>query len=327
MESGYLCNMTLDIAERSHLDPNSVIKTAAILNDVVFFDRGIHPLTTGMEYTVAEMVAGWCRGDENNQKELVRDRRFLDIFQSSEDILPLGSRVWHLSDENRSLTDELRPKMISRANELGPSAFGGAPVSLMSDPNGGPWKNIPTFVANDLLNFRLAKELEREVVGIFSPMHFLAQGEGTGSQSQPEGASFKLSGTKNSRFPDFGLLSWPEIFELRSDPSVRSFRKKIKDMREADGVHDFTDENLTDTYFRDLENAFNRRRPKPLRTFLRGVVGNWPLAILNPASWLFAAADFKSELKDFRELNWMHFVSETKKVIDLEIDETAGNPK
>jgi len=72
--------------------------------------------------------------------------------------------------------------------------------------------------------------------------------------------------------------------------------------------------------------ASDRRRPKPLRTFLRGVVGNWPVPILNPVGWLFAAADFKSESEDFRELNWMHFVSETKKVIDRKIDKTAGKP-
>lgn len=182
----------------------------------------------------------------------------------------------------------------------------------MSDPKGGPWKNIPNFVANDLLNFRIAKEKLPELSATFSPMHFLAQDSGNGLQPKLEGASFKLSGTRNSRFPDFGVLSWPEIFELRSDPSVRSFRKKIKEMRDANGVHNFTDEILTETYFKDLEDAFCKRRPKPLRAFLRGLVGNWPIAPLNPAGWLFAVADFKSELRDFKDLNWMHFVSEAK---------------
>jgi hypothetical protein len=316
MGKAYLCNMTLDIALRSRLDPESVIKTSAILNDVVFFDRGRDPKMIGMDFSVAEMVAGWCGGDEKEQRSLAHDRRFLEIFQSSEEILPAASRVSPLSEENRNLTNELGPKMIARASELGPSAFGGAPVGLMADPNGGVWNNIPTFVANDLLNFQRIKELEGDILGIFSPMHFLTQSDLTNSQLQQQGVSLKLSGTRSSKFPDFGLLSWPEIYELRLDPSLRSFRKKLKEMREIDKIHDFTDDNLSDLYFKDLEDTFRRRRPKPLKTFLRGVVGNGPIPIINPFGWLFAAADFKSDLKDFRDLNWINFISETKKLID-----------
>jgi hypothetical protein len=315
MECAYFCNMTLDLAQRSGLNPISVIKTSAILNDVVFFDRGIHPLTAGLEYSVTEMLAGWAEPLADERNRLVSDRRFSDIFQSSEEVLPLSSRIWSLSDENSAFAEELRPKIVSRANDLGASFFGGAPINLMSDSNGGPWKNIPNFVANDLLNFRIAKEKQPELSAIFSPMHFLAQDSGNGLQSKLEGASFKLSGARNSRFPDFGVLSWPEIFELRSDPSVISFRKKIKEIRDLNGVHNFTDEILTETYFKDLEDAFCKRRPKPLRAFLRGLVGNWPIVPLNPAGWLFAVADFQSELRDFKDLNWMHFVSEAKKMV------------
>lgn len=320
MNRAYLCNMTLDLAERSRLDPGSVLKTSAILNDVVFFDRGREENMIGMDYSVAEMVAGWCGGDESEQKELTGDRRFLDIFQPSEEILPANNRVSTLSRENRSLTDELGPKMIIRANEMGPSAFGGAQVGLMSHPDGGVWRNIPTFVANDFLNFQRAKELDKEVVGVFSPLHFLAQGEITSLESRPKGASFKLSGTKSSKFPDFGLLSWPEIYELRSDPSVRSFRKKIREMQEVDDINEFTDKNLEEAYLKDLEDAFIRRRPNPLRTFIRGVVGNFPFPVINPFGWLFSSADFKSELKDFRDLNWINFIYETKRTIDQESD-------
>lgn len=321
MEKAYLCNMTLDLAERSRLNPASVIKTSAILNDVVFFDRGREKNMSGMDYSTAEMVAGWCEADECKQRDLICDRRFLDIFQSSEEILPAKNRISPLSEENRILTAELGPRMISRAKRLGSIAFGGAPVGLMSAPNGGVWRNIPTFVANDFLNFELVKGLDEEVVGIFSPLHFLTQGEPTEIKSRPAGASFKLSGTRSSIFPDFGLLSWPEIYELRLDPSVKSFRKKIKEMREVDNVNEFTDVNLTDAYLKGLEDAYRRRRPKPLRTFIRGVAGNWPITIVNPLGWLFASADLKSDLKDFRRLNWINFIIETKKSIDHESEE------
>lgn len=125
MEYAYFCNMTLDLAERSGLNPISVIKTSAILNDVIFFDRGIHPLTTGLEYTVTEILAGWAEPLADERKRLVSDRRFSDIFQSSEEILPLNSRIWSLSNENSTFAEELRPKIVSRANDLGASFFGG----------------------------------------------------------------------------------------------------------------------------------------------------------------------------------------------------------
>lgn len=316
MEKAYLCNMTLDLAERSGLDPASVIKTSAILNDVVFFDTGRDPRMVGMDFSGVEMLAGWCGGDECEQRSLVRDRRFSDIFQPSEEVLPIAKRVSPHSYENLNLTNEIAPTMIARATDLGPGAFGGAPIGLMSDPKGGVWNNIPTFVANDFLNFQRASESHSDLTAIFSPLHFLTQDETTSFSSQQKVASFRLSGDRSSIFPNFGLLSWPEIHELRADPSVKSFRAKISTMREVNGVSEFTDKNLTGAYVDDLESAFRRRRPNPLRTFIRGVVGNWPIPLFNPFGWLFATADFKSELNDFRDLNWVNFISETKASMD-----------
>lgn len=315
MHSAYLCNMTLDMAGRSSLDPASVIKTSAILNDVVFFDKARLPGLVGMDCTVAEMVAGWAEHDEVKVADLVRDRRFLEIFQSSEEVLPLSSRISPFSEENRKAERNLRPKMIERVNELGPHAFGGAPFHLISDSNSGVWQGIPTFVVNDILNFRAAKENDSDLVGIFSPLHFLSQSFAPRSEFDPEGLSFGTPGSIRSNFPDFGLLTWPEIFELRLDPSIKSFRAKIREMHKSGGVREFTDDLLSKEYLQDLAGAFDRRRPNPLKSFWRGMVGNWPLPISNPVGWLFALADFRAELKDFDDFNWLHFVSETKKAV------------
>lgn len=105
--------------------------------------------------------------------------------------------------------------------------------------------------------------------------------------------------------PTAEKLSWENVFELRKNKNVDSFRQWIEtkndwsSMEIIDGVWD----------------AFSTIKPNVKGTILKGIASNIPLPIpVNPASMFFAAKDAQQAIKFHRDHGAMVFFHDLRQV-------------
>lgn len=125
------------------------------------------------------------------------------------------------------------------------------------------------------------------------------------SASNVSKAEPSLVGKIELAIPSAENLSWENVFALRDNPNVHSFRTWV----EIDGTEQKTSEILD-----GLWSAFEYLAPNVRGTIFKGILSNIPLPIpINPASALFAVQDTQRAIKFRREHGAMIFFHDLRK--------------
>ncbi len=162
-------------------------------------------------------------------------------------------------------------------------------VSLWAALNGS---DSYSFVAND-------REIEvvREVFGNANP-----------------GPHIDLFGDVMSAIvPDVSDLSWGRILELRQNPYLESFRRKMAELQNTVRRDDQTTirEIVQEMERRDLRELARVTRPAAASSLFKAVVSNLPLPIpINPASIGLSVLDAIQAYQRRQRYGWIYFVLE-----------------
>lgn len=316
---GLLCNITLDLCGKSGGRPDVFLKTAAVLHENVFFYTGLWGNVQGFEYKNAEILASWAELEQEDQEKLAKNRRFQDLFLPAEELSDFSTFSPLRSEDFEYATQAIQSNLRNKTKEIMAAVYGVSAGDVDSGRLGTTWELIPRYVAQDYALLSLVSGKQEGISGLFTPFHASIYDveKSRGVQPETQQVYFNDHLQADCIFPDFSLLSWDEIFELRYDPSIRSFRRRIFKNANSPFEPNYVNRSkLAQSYLNDLKDFYKQRKPKPLSTIGKGIAGNLPTGIPNPFSFLFSSVDIKNDIRDHNKFAWLHFVQQVEEMTE-----------
>jgi hypothetical protein len=226
MTRAVMSNLTLEIAEKCGIRPDALLKNAAIAYETIFFHPGLFDRI--IDYTDAQMLSGWA-SSSGEANRLASEPNFIKIFPSVTDIFPESPQF---NQDIGNVLRRQRPEMLDGMRRIAAQAFDVSEEAVQTGAIRNTWRNIPAFALHDILVLGKLRQIDGEIMGVFAPAHVLllaADIVAEGVTDDPLGhLLLKSEDSEVSQFPSFENLSWNEIFELRADPRVKLFRKKLQ---------------------------------------------------------------------------------------------------
>lgn len=308
--TGLLGNITIDLCGKAGGRPDALLKNAALLYDNVFFHNSLWGDIQGFSYSHAEILASWAEKEVGDQKKLAKKHHFTDIFISAKELSTFSSFSPYSDNFHRILSENIKCNLKKSTKKIIAEAYGLAPEDVENGKLGNTWEVIPAHVAQEYLLLSHILKEKSDIVGLFSAFHS-AICDFDENKTSRNAAIFNESLNFDFQFPDFGLLSWGEVFELRDDPAIVSLRNRVFGAGDVkSGPIHVNREGLRESYIIDLEKFYNLRKPDPHASLIKGFLGNIPTGIPNPFSFLFSAVDIKNDVRDYKKFSWLHFVQQ-----------------
>lgn len=116
---------------------------------------------------------------------------------------------------------------------------------------------------------------------------------------------------------DFASLSWSDIYKLRSDGFIRSFRQKMSEWtlyyRYATDIDSFV-QDLRTVIDDATSTVISKSAPRPKRTILAGLAGFLPFGIGTLWSSAEFAQNINSDLSLGHQLGWLFFINRSREM-------------
>jgi hypothetical protein len=147
-------------------------------------------------------------------------------------------------------------------------------------------------------------------VALSTPHHASVLRRFGGKPTKPSGSPVKS--LLDVAAPDFGSLSWSQILELRSDPYLKDFRRKVAGLAANGPALD--KKALRNVVDSSLWNFVAENEPRVTRTILSAVVGNLPVpSPVNPVGLATSALEVVSEIRKKRSFGWLVFITRLRR--------------
>lgn len=313
--NGLLSNATIDLCGKSGARSDALLKNAAILYEKVYFYTGFWGNAQGLNYTNTEILASWTKLEQNQQIALAKDQRFKDLFPAAEELSGFSSFSPYHTEDFVFASQQIQDNLRLSTKSIMARAYGVADEDIEKGKLGNTWELIPRYVAQDYALLSLVSNKHHHINGLFTAFHssIYDLDDYNHDKTQGEQVFFAEDNGDECTFPDFSLLTWNEIFDLRNDPSIKSFRNKIFESSSTISEPNTINRSILERdYLQELEEFYKMREPKPLTSIMKGVAGNLPLGIPNPFSYIFATVDIKNNIRDYKKFSWLHFVHQIK---------------
>ena len=116
--------------------------------------------------------------------------------------------------------------------------------------------------------------------------------------------------------PDFTILTWQRVLELRRHPFLQSFRRKISEL--GSSVRNNNEGTIKKTIgeleLHDLRELARLVEPSPRTTILKSIGSNIPLPIpVNPVSIGIGIQEIKDTYERRQRFGWLYFLMELRK--------------
>jgi hypothetical protein len=112
-----------------------------------------------------------------------------------------------------------------------------------------------------------------------------------------------ISKSINSLIPSVDQLDWNEIFEIRGDHRIKSFREWLNH-----NSQDIQDIGMVEAINKELWAALGELKPGLAANSVKGVLGNLPLPIpINPMAIVTSLYDIGKNIQFNKKYNWLLF--------------------
>lgn len=158
-----------------------------------------------------------------------------------------------------------------------------------------------------LLNIR---EVEPNVIGAFSDLHHSLFPKISEKAHTNVGTQYCMEHFNNTVFPDFGVLSWKEIFDLRNNEFIGNFRKKFVQTYEASPNSNI---NELGDLVSEIWGYVKETKPNIAGTVIEGVVSSFPFIseVTGPA---IAAKQVLKSRKLANQYGWLYFIQASQEL-------------
>ena len=111
--------------------------------------------------------------------------------------------------------------------------------------------------------------------------------------------------TTNFILPDFDSLTWGQIFELREDKFIKSFRKSIRPYLEGTIP---TEKAYSIKLQRDLWDFISEMKPSIMGSWMSGIFSNIPGLPFNPVGMALSAQDIEKNQQISNKFGHLFFI-------------------
>lgn len=324
MINGLLSNIGIDIAEKCGLDTDAFLKNAAILHENIFFHKGIYGNLLGLDYSNAVMAASWTKIGREHEDKLAANRGFASIFPDVREIWPTYERFNPYRDLETQLRLQRKYHETSSeaASEIMARTFRVSVDEVLAGKVGNTWQNIPSIVAQDAACLSEFRRYAPFAMGVFTEAHStLLETETRANRSDTSGSPLAVLLAQNeskSGFPNFSAFSWEEIIELRRDPNISEFRKKMTALVSTDKDWGMEQMDLSELYLGELESFTQRAKPRPRIATAVALLGQIPTGPFpNPFSIISEVLNLKQQSDLARDFNWIYFVQRARQTCNI----------
>jgi len=280
------------VVDRKNMAP--MLKRAAVLCDQVLVD------TTGVVGSRLEALAlNAIFGGRAEGIDLLDDRRFGKMLLRAED---LSDRPAEVLEAIRSTPKDDPVVDIVREYAL----------TVPDADIAGFTRYRPDYKARGTLMIELLEDLWRplvlrqwlpEPVGILGPMHRDVLGVGRRLTASPFDRLEELTPTA---MIDFGSLPWETVLSLRSSAHIHDFRQLIRELELLPAGA------IQKRWTRDVEEMAVLGKPSLLKIMVGGILGNLPIAPINPLSVGQSFMDYFRGEETLRRYGWVYFVMDAR---------------
>ncbi len=282
------------VVDRKNMAP--MLKRAAVLCDQVLVD------TTGIDLVgsrLESLVLNTIFGGRAEGIDLLDDRRFRKMLLRVED---LSDRPAEVLEATRSTPMDDPVVDIVREYAL---TVPDADIAELT-------RYRPDHKARGTLMIELLEDLWRplalrqwlpEPVGILGPMHRDVLSVGLRSTASPFDLFEELTPTA---MIDFGSLPWATVLDLRSSAHIHDFRQLIRELESLPAGA------IQERWTRDVEEMAALGKPSLLKILVGGILGNMPIAPINPLSVGQSFMDYFRGEETLRRYGWVYFVMDAR---------------
>lgn len=317
---------------------DSGVNTERALKEVFIFFENLVYLpqsgdTEGIDFA-AELLAVHAATADAERKQLLSNRAFTAAILDAED-------VW----SRKELTQFIAETLLSRqANQLLDEALEQRLSDLSNDPSPGSeplpeayrslrsaYKHMvmSPYERTDIAFAELVRKKFRFGGSMLSKSHqriieaFAEMKSGMDPSAKPRPGSapaIPAAILDGFNIPDFGSLSWGEIFELRSDRFVKDFRTKLGETMQRTGTADVNGAQLGSQVVAELWRLVEESQPPRLGARL-GKIG---LSLLHvpPFEWIsplihgaLGLGELIEDSKRRKAFGWLFFLANARKTL------------
>ncbi|MBX9471284.1 hypothetical protein [Microcella sp.] len=286
-------------------DPVPSLKRAAILGERIFLHTvGLGPPNGDWYRFFVQSAFG---GDKESH-DLMDDPDFRSLLLLPEDYgsntekemfeAPLGGFGDIAFDEIRKRA-ESDPQF---STGLGPAGRG----TTAKD-----WMKLAVEISATL---QMPAHLDRWLtnpVGLIGPTHVEVLQRAEVEQRSPFGPSEVLG---SMGMVDFGSFSWREILQLRKSQGIYEFRLFIEGLPRDERSH------VQDHLWDAVADFVSTHKPRPVRSFLKGIVASLPIPGLELIGTAQTFSDYFRQDEDLRKSRWLHFLADARRLQSTRID-------
>jgi len=284
--------------ERDGVPAQFLYKRLAIFFEDVIFNPRYCPIGRDDIFkTHTDYLAMLVSDNIEDGKILAKNKGFKSVFINCWDYIDDVEKFETGLDN--LLEKELMNKVFSYAyeKEMPKDAF--LHTEEFKQLCGDMWRDLQLYTG-----FR---EIEPNTAGNLSS-HF---GEIFTDFSRSEGLLINELSFNSTQIPDFGELSWEQIFELRKDPLVKKFREKI--YTNFNTLKDFDDEIMS-----RLWDIASYAKPNIKGTIIKGILSNLPSpTIVNPVGLGAAVKDTFNDYNLEKSKGWLFFIQKARSLTEV----------
>lgn len=279
--------------ERDGVPAQILYKRLAIFFDEVIFNPRWCPIgASDLFKTHTDYLAMLVASDVDEARCLAKDKNFKSIFINCWDYVEDVDQFELKLDE--ILEEELINKIFSYSYEkcMPKNAF--LHTNEFKQLCGDMWRDLQLYIGFKEIEPSAAANLSSNFSEIFSDF------------ASSEVVRLNELSFSSVQIPDFGDLSWDQIFDLRKDPLIKYFREKI--YSSFDKLNYFDNEILN-----TLWDVTSYVKPNIKGTIIKSIFSNIPTpTILNPVGVGLAVKETIDEINLNRSKGWLFFIQKAR---------------
>lgn len=292
---------TVTSAERNGVSRDVLFKRLAIYFDYIVFNNQLTPvglpLPGGGKLSQTEFLSYVVAKDRSEAEKLKKNKKFTSMFLDCWDF------VNDEADFERGLSSAISEEMKNRIayyahkKEMKEGEF--IHNLQFKQLCGDMWHELQLYSSFKKYEPSISGNLSIDLGCVFS------------EYSKNEGVIVNDISGNSQYIPDFGDFTWDQILELRSDPYVKSFRRK---MQLTFRVPDEQSVNILDQRAIDgLWSVAEYAKPNLAKTLLNAILSNIPTPI--PVYGIMNAMKDGSDKIDLANNNgWLFFVQGARNI-------------
>lgn len=291
---------TIKNLDRHGVSADRLYKRLAIFFDDIIFNRQFCPIGSvhpNFFKNNTDFLANICTQNKKESNKLANNKKFKSIFIDSYEFVD-DERAFELG-----LFDVLPPELMDKI-------FTYAHKQKMSESefiHNDEFKQLCGDMWHELQLYTAFKKHVPDVAINLTPDF----GNAISLYSNSEGNLINEFMDKSSSVPDFGDLSWDQIFELREDRFIKNFRDKISSIikESPNEISSIIEPKI----LKGLWDIASYANPNVGETVLNGFLTNLPLPLpVNPYGVYRAVKDVVDTKRQANNNGWMFFIQKAR---------------